>query len=299
MITLNSKRLRVELAAPGEAPNNKYRFDHAGFITEVILDNTVRFCASEPQNLNHPSSGGRGLCNEYGFDISKEVPTGEFFPRFGIGLIRKAADERFVFYKNYKDVQLFPIDVHQTENGVTYITEPIPCQGYALRSKKEITVDDNRIIMTISVENTGEKEISLHEYCHNFLSIDGMSAGPDYCLDIPGINDLGYERLIDSNGLSTHLKGYGKGITFFEHTAIGTFYSVDTANISENIPFTWTLSHKGAKASVEAEEYFTPSRINIWGVDHMLCPEMMHQFSVKPGETHEWKRSWKFDKQYD
>ncbi len=299
MITLSSKRLRVELAAPGEAPNNKYRFDHAGFITEVILDNTVRFCASEPQNLNHPCSGGRGLCNEYGFDISKEVPAGEFFPKFGIGLIPKTADESFVFYKNYKDVQLFPINVHQTENSVTYITEPVPCQGYALRCKKEITVNDNRIIMTISVENTGEKEISLHEYCHNFLSIDGMSAGPDYCLEIPGIHDLGYERLIDSNGLSTHLKGNGKGITFCEHTAIGTFYSVDTANISENIPFTWTLSHKGAKASVEAEEYFTPSRINIWGVDHMLCPEMMHQFSVKPGEIHEWKRSWKFDKQYD
>ncbi len=299
MITLCSNRLRVELASPGEAPNNKYRFDRSGYITEIILDSTVRFCASEPQNLNHPCSGGRGLCNEYRFDVSKEAKVGDYFPKFGVGLIRKESEEKYIFHKSYKDVLFYPVHVLQEENSVTFITEPIPCLGYALRHSKTVTVVDNVITMTIRVENSGEKEIEMREFCHNFISIDGMATGSDYLLDMPGIYDMGNDRLIDRNGQSSNLRGNGKGITFCEHTSIGTDHAIDTSRISREIPFTWKLSHKGARASVDAEEFYTPSNINIWAVDHMLCPEVNHQFSVKPGEYHEWKRTWKFDKLYE
>ena len=298
MITLCSGRLRVELADPGEAPNNRYRFDHSGYIMEVILDKTIRFCASEPQNLNHPCSGGRGLCNEYRFDASREAQIGEYFPKFGVGLIRKEEEEKYIFHKAYKEVQLYPVHVHQKDNSVTYITEPVPCLGYAVRNTKNITVADNMITMTIQVENTGEKAIEMREFCHNFISIDGMATGSDYRLDMPGIYDMGTERLIDRNGQSSGFRGNGKGITFCEHTAIGTDHAIDTSKISRKIPFTWRLFHMGARAYVEAEEFYVPSNINIWGVDHMLCPEINHLFTVNPGEVHEWKRTWTFDQWY-
>ena len=62
MITLKSNRLRVRIAEPGEAPNQTHRFDRAGFISEIRLDDRISFCASEPENLSHPCTGGRGLC---------------------------------------------------------------------------------------------------------------------------------------------------------------------------------------------------------------------------------------------
>ena len=54
------------------------------------------------------------------------------------------------------------------------------------------------------------------------------------------------------------------------------------------------MLHKGAGAYVEGKEYFVPSQINIWGVDHILSPEIVYGFNLKPGEKLEWKRKWKF-----
>ena len=73
MFTLESSRLRLEIAEPGERPNTGFRFDRAGFIADVILDGGMHFGAAEPRNLIHPCSGGRGFCSEYRFDCSNEA----------------------------------------------------------------------------------------------------------------------------------------------------------------------------------------------------------------------------------
>jgi len=91
------------------------------------------------------------------------------------------------------------------------------------------------------------------------------------------------------------MRGNGKGISFCEFSAIDTDYAIDTATVEAAIPFIWKMSHKGAGASVECEEGFVPSKIAIWAVDHMFCPEIIHGFSLKPGEVHQWTRRWKFD----
>lgn len=299
MITLQSGRLRVELADPGEAPNTKFRFDRAGYITEIILDGSVRFCASEPHNLRHPHSGGRGLCSEYRFDASGEAAPGEYFPKFGVGLIRKEQEEPYLFHKSYKEVRPFPVEVRAENDTAVYITRPVSCLGYAIAAEKRITVSGSELTMEIKMTNTGEKSVDIQEYCHNFISIDGMAAGSDYRLDMPGIGDLGDRRLTDRRGAPSGLRGCGKGITFCEPALTATDFAVVTDQISHDVPFLWRLSHKGAMAYVEGEESFTPSQINIWAMDHMMCPEVFHSFSLKPGEIHSWKRKWRFEKEYE
>ena len=64
-MVLNSDRLKVEIAEPGIFPADTSRFDWCGFITSINLDGAHEFCAAEPTNLVHPSTGGIGLCNEY------------------------------------------------------------------------------------------------------------------------------------------------------------------------------------------------------------------------------------------
>ncbi|TDF91717.1 hypothetical protein [Paenibacillus piri] len=295
MITLCSDRLRIELPEPGEAPNTSTRFDRAGFISEVVLDGMVRFCASEPQNLPHPSSSGRGLCNEYRFNICEDVKIGEYFPKFGIGLFRKEEEGPYIFHKKYKDIIPFEISLEQHADRVIFVTEPMPCQKYALRTTKTISLAGNSLTMTVKAENVGDKEMALEEFCHNFISIDGMAIGSDYQLELPQCPDLGYERLNNRSGRPGSMRGNGKGITFCEFSAIDTDYSIEPNDMEDTVPFTWKMIHKGARAFVECEDRFKPSKIAIWAVDHMLCPEIIHGFHLMPYESNEWTRVWKFD----
>lgn len=298
MITLQSDRLRVELAAPGTAPADGFRFDHAGMITEVVLDGRTWFCASEPKNLSHPTSGGRGLCNEYRCDLCEGTAVGEYFPKFGVGLLRKEEEGRFVFHRKYRDRVPFPVDVTHDGRQVVYVTQPLECQGYALRTTKTVTVEENTVTMTILAENVGEETISMEEFCHNFISIDGMAIGSDYRLELPQCPDLGRERLNNRSGTRPgSMRGNGRGLTFCEYSAIDTDLAIDPTLIADEVPFHWQLSHLGARASVACREGFRPSMIAIWAVDHMCCPEIIHGFELPPGQTHEWTRQWRFESQ--
>ena len=116
------------IAEPGVAPNNNFRFSRAGAVTQVVLDGSYYFCASEPHHLAHPSSGGCGLMNEFLFDVSNEAKDGEYFPKIGIGLLRKDK-EGYAMYRRYdpEEVQLFPITFECSENTIVFEIQPLPC----------------------------------------------------------------------------------------------------------------------------------------------------------------------------
>lgn len=295
MFMLNSDRLRVEIAEPGEAPNDKTRFDRAAYISDVVLDGGMHFGASEPRNLIHPTSGGRGFCSELRYDVSRNAGIGEFFPKFGVGLIRKEADEKYIFHKTYQEICPFAVDYRHTDREALFVMDPAPCMGYAMKTVRRVSVEGNKMTLETETENTGEKDLFMEDFCHNFISIDGMAVGSDYELDMPCIPDLGHERLVNRRGFSGVMRGNGRGLTFCEFTAIDTDIAIDCGKIEKIIPFIWKMRHKGAKAFVECKEYFVPAKIAIWGVDHMLCPEITHRFSLKPGERCRWKRVWRFD----
>lgn len=295
MILLKSDRLEVGIREPMEKPNDGFRFDRAGYISDVVLDGERYFCASEPRNLIHPSSGGRGLCSEYRFDVSTEAEVGEYFPKFGIGLIRKEDSEKYCFYRRYRELRPFVCHYECKNDSVTFLTEPMICLGYGMRTKKKISVMGNQICMEIEAENCGEKIIHMQEFCHNFISIDGMAVGSDYELEIPLAPDLGDARIPNRRGFSGNFRGNGKGVTFCEFTPIDTDLSIDTEKLEKALPFQWKMTHKGAGAYVQEEDSFLPGQINIWGVDHILSPEIVHVFDLELGETEKWTRTWTFD----
>jgi hypothetical protein len=296
MFMLNSERLRIEIAEPMEEPNTGFRFDRCGYISEVTLDGSIRFCAGEPRNLRHPSSGGRGFCSEYRFNVCEAVKTGDYFPKFGIGLIKKEEEEPYIFYKKYREVIPFKIDIQKEASRAVFITEPKICQGYALKTIKTVVLNDNAMTMIINAENAGEKPIALEEFCHNFISIDGMAIGSDYRLELPQGPDLGYERLRNRGGERPgSLRGNGKGITFCEHSAIDTDYALEGSSLEDRTPFVWKMTHRGARASVECEEGFKPARIAVWAVDHIMSPEVINAFTLEPGQMLEYTRIWRFN----
>ena len=292
MITLKSNCLRVDIAEPGEHPNDGVRFDRAGFITEVVLNNERQFCANEPKNLSHPSTGGRGLCCELMLDLSAGAAVGEQYPKFGVGLIRKETDQPYVFYEKY-EIEHFPVEYTATDCTAEFKTAALPCMGYALTQRKKISVEGNRLMVECELENVGDKAVVLEEYCHNFLSIDGMAISPDYELDIPGLCDQGHQpKKYRGNGHELNLIGNGCGFTFAKADPSVFEYPAQVA--AQSAPFGWKLSHKGAKAYVEGEESFVPVRVNVWGTDHLISPEFIQRVELAPGERANWSRTMTF-----
>lgn len=294
MITLNNGILRVEIAEPGEHPNDRARFDRAGFITEVVLNNELRFCANENRNNRHPTTFGRGLCCEFKLNTSEMVKVGERYPKLGVGLILKEKDEPYRFFESY-NIEYFPIDCSSDGTTAVFHTHALPCIGYAAEHNKKVSIEGNTLTIDFEIINTGEKEIETEEYCHNFINIDGYSVGPDYLLETPMLRDFGSNPITNrSTGEPSKLTGCGKGFTYSDLCSDIILAPIDTEGMSGEIPFKWKLSNKAACASISAEDYYTPTSIVFWTTDHLIAPEFIQTIRIKPGESYSWTRKMTF-----
>ncbi|MHB1354738.1 MAG: hypothetical protein ACYCZF_02040 [Anaerolineae bacterium] len=290
-ITLSSDRLVVEIALPGQEPNTTHRFDRAGFITQVTLDGRYQFCTREPDNLSHPCSGGIGLCSEYQMDTaSKEAQIGAKFIKPGIGLLTKTEPNDYIFHKQY-EVEPFPVSWEQCGNTINFTTEPIPCQGYALRLTKQIIVDGSTLKMTMKVSNVGEREIDLTEYCHNFITIDRLPIGPGYRLELYKIAVQDGKLTPENNGTFT---GSGSGFSFTGYNPQAAMVHVQPEDILPNAPFYWELSNTGSPARIRETDSFTPDEVAVWSIDHIISPEVFHHITLQPSESSAWTRTWSF-----
>lgn len=293
MYHLNSERLQVTLADPAELRQLTTRFDHTGFITEVVLDKTVRFCASEPRNMKSPSSGGRGLCSEFCFDPSAEAGIGEYFPKFGVGLLKKTKNERFCFYRKYEYIPFEHTVEQRGKSEIVFRTLPLPCMGYAVESTRIVTVEGNRVTMKIWLSNVGERPFTVCEYCHNFISLDGMALGPEYSLTLP--EGMNITRRVLARKEAEELFDVAGSIVRPRYTSFTpASFRLEAGDIRSDVPFIWYLHHDGANVTVEGADFFTPFEVNIWANDHMFCPEVFVQRSLLHGQSCEWKRQWLF-----
>lgn len=294
MILLQNGTLRVEIAEPGEHPNDGVRFDRAGFITEVVLNNEIHFCGNENKNNIHKTTHGRGLCCEYKMDASSEAKVGERYPKLGVGLVLKENDEKYHFTGTY-DIEYFPVEVQSGDTWAEFKTADVLCCGYAAEQVKKVSIEGNVLTVEYELKNVGEKEIVTDEYCHNFINIDGYAMSDDYVLETPMMKDFGNKPLISRRtNTPSKLRACGKGFTFTDVNKDIILQNIDTDGIDTALPFVWMLKNKAAQASIIAEDLYTPSSACIWTTDYVICPEFMHTISIKPGETCKWYRKMTF-----
>jgi len=289
-IVIQSDRLRVEIAEPGIPPNTTTRFDRAGFVTQVTLDQTHRFCSREPDNLSHPSSGGYGLCSEFrSLEPALEAPMGAQFPKFGIGLLTKTLEGRYVFHHKYP-CEPFAVSVEATASTVTFDTAPKECLGYAAHLTKVLSVAGNELTMTMTFENVGTRPIAFDEYCHNFITLDYLPIGPEYFLHMPVVNQDGK---LAKTGVALCGKGHGVGFRCYSNEP--SLLDIDRSEILGEAPFTWRLTHEKTPASISETVSVLPTRVIVWAIDHIISPEVVCHFEVAPGERVTWARRWTFE----
>lgn len=293
MYYLDSERLHVEIAEPEDLILQTTRFDHTAYITEVTLDKEVRFCATEPRNMKSPSSGGRGICSEFCCDLSAEAAAGTNFPKFGVGVLKKPDEKPYDKFRAYQYIP-FDIRVEQGEGWIAFTTLPMPCIGYAARVVRKVSVKENILVMEMTFANTGMRPISFREYCHNFLSPAGMAVDADYRLELPSVKHLKEKLQVNGHGENI-FEIHQETVCVNAHPSSSASFHLDEEDFSEEVPFFWKLSHKGAQASVAGADYYRPCGMVVWTNNHMLCPEIYFGRTLEPGEECSWKRQWEFD----
>jgi len=294
-IFLKSNRLNVTIAKPGIAPNTTTRFDRAGFITSVILDDDHQFCTQEPCNLPHPCSGGYGLCNEYKLEQAYcETKVSDWFPKLGVGLLLKSDEEPYHFSRSY-DCRPYNIEYECSgQSEVTFWTHPTPHNGYAVVQKKRISVHENILTQSISLLNAGEKDIMFDEYCHNFVTIDQFPLGPDYLLQLPSIMVPAKKSFSDGQ----ILLDTDSTVTFPYYLHSASLLSVQNGMIQSNVPFSWKLSNRRSPLSIIETVSYVPSTVFVWAIDHIVSVEAMNHVLLHPKQHFEWQREWRFFNAY-
>lgn len=295
---LKNERLEITFADGNELKTP--RFDHTGFITQVVLDEKYELCTKEQFIAERRNSNGCGLCGEFVLAAGELAKKGEWYLKPGTGLVKQNEEfQRFNIFGTY-ELKPFPVIVEQeTENCVQFYQKGTACNGYCTDIRKTFKIQGNQLFLEIEVCNTGEKEIEISEYQHNFVNIENFPMGPGYQLEV-----LGDKKLLEiedatlSWGDERHLKSavYVKDNTICWQSSMDekVLYH-ESQEICKNVPYQWTLSHNNSPLIIKEEVGFEPSMFIIWGVEHCVCAEFYHTVKIFPGESKKWKRCWTFD----
>ena len=126
---LKNERLEITFTNPAEMTSP--RFAHAGFITEVLLDETWQFCMPEQILPDRRNSKGYGLSGEFVLATGELAQKGEWFFKPGVGLVKQTADfQKFNIFSTY-EVKPFPVTIeHANNQSVAFFQKGTVWNGY-------------------------------------------------------------------------------------------------------------------------------------------------------------------------
>jgi hypothetical protein len=291
-VLLKNKHLTIEVDNPGSIYNGT-RFDWTGFIRQVTFNN-ITFFSAETENNTTAQAIGAGLCNEFG--IVRPIgydncPVGQQFPKLGVGLLTRENDEPYRFFKPYPCI---PAQIKVLQNStrrVSFISEIQLTRGYAYKLEKTIKLEDNCLIINYSLHNTGTEIIDTNEYCHNFLAINHSDVSSDYKLQLSfpiEQNNFG-ETVNPEQAVSIGINTFN-----WSKTPSQPFFF---SNIGKPVDadFNWKLTNTKHMVSISEKVSPTPAEMNLWGIKHVMSPEMFVNICVKPNEMFQWQRKYCFE----
>jgi hypothetical protein len=280
-IVIQNDRLKVLIARPGTVYAGS-RFDWTGFVTQVILDGRHTFCAYESL-VPGKGTGGIGLCGAFDEMGCNEAAPGDYFPKPGIGLLRKSSDGPYSFWEQY-EVLPSAIRTETREDSAGFVCVSPECGGYSFTLEKTLSLEENRLMLRCRLENTGSKPIETEEFVHNFLCVDNTPIGEDYTIRLP------YRPEFDVKLGEIRIREDGFACKTHEEDSFYLF-----VNGYEGVrPHYWELRCNARRAGVRETGDFPVSGFHIWGKDHVISPEIFLKIALKPGEAGEWERAYEF-----
>jgi len=285
---LENKNLKIQVDLPEENYNFS-RFDRTGKISRVSFQGIPVATIERTDDVNEHHFG-KAFYNEFGIDTAlgfEDVKIGDWFHKIGVGLLKKYAKD-YNFYEKH-EIQPAEFNVVSNSNQIEITCSSQSVAGYSYILKKTICLNDSGFTINYSLQNTGEKNIATDEYVHNFTAINNELMGSDYVLMFPF--QLKPESFNDTVNPEGKLDIEGNAIKFKGSPTEQFFFSNLTGNKKEKAK--WELINLKTKIGISEEASFSTNKINVWGWNHVISPELFYKVEVKPAETIEWSRTYK------
>jgi hypothetical protein len=288
---LKNDNLEISIDFPAEGYKSS-RFDYTGKITTVMFRGTTIVTTEQ---LNSPNEDylGKGLYNEFGIDSAlgyNEAAKDEWFHKVGVGLLRKD-DNIYQFNKNY-EIKLADFNVQTEQHKVIISCKSELVNGYSYYLRKEIEIQESSLKISYFLENTGVKNIYTTEYNHNFVAINNELVGSSYELRFPF--ELQPDKFEESVNPENSVECRPNSIFFNKNPTEQFFFS--SMNGKVDVPAHWELLNHRHKIGISETGNFNTEKVNLWGWKHVISSELFFKISLKPNETTEWSRTYKFFK---
>ena len=284
---LKNKNLEVHIDLPTENYNFS-RFDWTGKIVKLIFNN-IPLSGTEITNCDNEHQYGKGFYNEFGIDTAlgfAETEVGDWFHKIGIGLLKKEGAE-YLFNKNYK-IKPADFNIETDLDKILIICKSDFVNGYSYILTKEIKLQGNSFIINYNLKNTGDNVIITDEYVHNFTAINNDLIGSNYVLKFPF--KLQPKLFNETVNPENKVEIKQNEITFNDIPNDQFFFSNLSGHRATQAK--WELTNLNCNISICETGSFETKKVNLWGWKHVISPELFFQFSVEPGQSQEWTRTY-------
>lgn len=281
---LKNERLEVSLMIPDKNDPGS-RFDRMGMIEHVLLDQKHTFAGHESE-IQGQGSGGRGFYNEFGIEDAigyDDIEIGQTFLKIGVGYLERDSHEAYDFFHDYNRED-FDIHIQEQEDSITLLIRSEVVNGYAVEYRKKISILDNQMFVDYSVRNIGSKAIETTEYCHNFININGHKINQDYEINFSFPLDI-------KNQLGT-FEVIKHSITW-QQALDGVLYAC-CDELPRGRAHYFEALHKPTGIGLREEVDFELHKVAIWGMPHVISPELFVKVEVDPNEIQSWQRKYTF-----
>jgi hypothetical protein len=291
-LVLENGVLNLRIEEPGRIYNHS-RFDWTGNISQILFEDNYSFCSSETIGTFDCKQHGRGLHNEFGISAPvgyDDCEPGEKFPKIGAGLLTRKSAGAYQFFQKY-EIDPFDFQIERGEAWVKFTVFPRDCRGYSSKLVKKIVLSGSSFSIDYELENTGTRRIQTDEYCHNFIAINGSAIDEHYTLRVPcEIVDPSAMResvnpenavILNKNSLNFR---FAPEKDFF-YSPLADFHSTRGE---------WELLHDLMGIGMKETVDFVPEMMNVWGLKHVISPELFIKIDLEPGHVLKWKRKYTF-----
>jgi hypothetical protein len=302
--TIKNGRLEISFRLP-RRPIASNRFDAAGCINRIILDNRYSFCEPEQIMVGREDAHGVGLCGEFKWDeIAGEVQPGGQFPKFGVGLLTQIPEGGCYNIRRHEAYKVDPFITKYTidESSASFIQYAKPCLNIGAEIRRDYSLKENTLELSTSITNTESRPIRVSEYQHNFVSIQNIPIGPGYHLLLP--YDRGIKKLESLVHVYADHDRKADDVLHTEGNVVSWLKSMDGLELlrltedgdllQPSGPF-WTLYHDDYPVSISEETSMVPEKVVYWGIEHCMCVEIYLALYVEPGKQITWQRKWTFN----
>ena len=223
-----------------------------------------------------------------GYDEGKP---GESFLRIGVGLLRKPDEPAFRRMFTYDVANPGKWTVTTKSDSVEFVQDlhdSFSGYAYSYRKLVRLTPDKPELALEHTLKNIGTKTIETDVYNHNMFVIDGQRTGPDFSIrfgfaphvvtslhgnaEIRGHSLVYLKTLQQGQSVSTDIEGFGKS---------ASDYDIRIEN-----------SKTGAGVHITGDRPL--SRMLVWSIPRVLCPESYVTMTIPPGGEYSWTIRYDF-----